>query len=213
MQIFKDRGDAGRQVAQRLAQYENRDDVIVLALPRGGVPVGIQVAKALNAPLDVFLVRKLGVPGQEELAMGSIATGGVRVENDDVIQAARIPPHIIDRVAEQEQAELRRRENAYRGDRPPPPIKDRVVILVDDGLATGASMRAAVQAVRQREPKRLVVAVPVADPSVCRDFEDEVDEVVCVEVPRPLHGVGAWYEDFSQVTDAEVKPMIARAVP
>ncbi len=212
MALFRDRSDAGRQVAWRLRRYENRDNVIVLALPRGGMPLGVEVARALNAPLDVFLVRKLGVPGQEELAMGSIASGGVQVENKEVIRMAGIVPEDIERVARKERQELKRREQVYRGDRSLPPIKEQIVILVDDGLATGASMRAAVQAVRQMRPKRLVVAVPVADPGVCRDFEREVDEIICVETPWPLHGVGAWYEDFHQVTDKEVQSMLAEAV-
>ena len=212
MKLFRDRYDAGRKVAERLAEYENRDDVIVLALPRGGVPVGLEVARALNAPLDVFLVRKLGVPGQEELAMGSIATGGVRVQNEDVVQTLGISTENIERVARQEREELMRRESLYRGDRPPPRIKDRIVILVDDGLATGASMRAAVRAVKQMGPRRLVVAVPVADPTICATIGTEADEVACVETPEPLYGVGAWYEDFGQVTDDEVQAMLAQAV-
>ncbi|MBD3333268.1 phosphoribosyltransferase [candidate division GN15 bacterium] len=208
MTVFKDRNDAGRKLAERLRSYESRDDVIVLGLPRGGVPVGYEVALSLGAPLDIFLVRKLGVPGQEELAMGSIASGGVMVKNEDIISAADITHESLETVAAEERQELLRRESEYRGDNPPPRVKDRVVILVDDGLATGASMRAAVESVRKMEPREVVVAVPVADPQVCREFEREADNVVCVETPRPLHGVGAWYDEFEQVSDRDVKAIL-----
>lgn len=210
MDVFKDRRDAGRKVAEKLKPYAGRDDVIILALPRGGVPVGDEVARALDVPLDIFLVRKLGVPGQEELAMGSIASGGVLVTNEDIISAADITHESLETVAEEERKELLRREQIYRGDSPPPQIHDRVAIVVDDGLATGASMRAAVQSIKKMAPRKVVVAVPVADEQVCRDFELQADEVVCVQTPRPLHGVGAWYEDFSQLSDGEVQSILAR---
>jgi predicted phosphoribosyltransferase len=185
--------------------------VLVLALPRGGVPVGFEVAKALGAPLDVFLVRKLGVPGREELAMGAIATGGVRLRNDEVVRALKIPERVWNAVATEQKRELDRRERAYRGDRPPPEVRGRTVILVDDGLATGTSMRAAVAAVRQQEPARIVVAVPVAAPSTCEEFRTEVEDVVCVRTPEPFYAVGLWYEDFSQTTDETVSDLLAEA--
>src|SRR5215210_304894 len=180
---FADRRDAGRALGAELRAYASRPDVVVLALPRGGVPVGSEVARALGAPLDVFLVRKLGVPGHEELAMGAIATGGVRLLNDDVVRRLRIPVEVIDAVTAVERAELERRERAYRGDRPAPPVRDRVGILVDDGLATGASMRAAVAALRQQQPARIVVAVPVAALPTCGEFQEEVDQIICARTP------------------------------
>jgi len=175
---FRDRTDAGRQLAAKLMDYANRPDVLVLALPRGGVPVAFEVAKALNAPLDVFLVRKLGVPGHEELAMGAIATGGVIVRNSEVVDMLRIPDRVIHQVAAAEQRELERRERLYRGDRPPPDVRGKTVILVDDGLATGATMRAAANALREQHPARIVVTVPTAAPETCDEFRDEVDDVV-----------------------------------
>jgi predicted phosphoribosyltransferase len=208
---FRDRHDAGRVLAARLAEYANTPDVTVLALPRGGVPVAFEVARALNAPLDVFLVRKLGVPGHEELAMGAIASGGTRVLNDDVIRQLDIGEDAIDRVARRERQELERREHAYRGDREPLVLRDRIVILVDDGLATGASMRAAAAAVRQEGPKEIVVAVPAAAPETCDDLRAEVDRVICAITPERFMAVGMWYEDFSQTTDAEVRDLLARA--
>jgi predicted phosphoribosyltransferase len=211
MALFRDRRDAGRKLAQELKEYANRPDVVVLALPRGGVPVAYEVAKALKAPLDIFLVRKLGVPGHEELAMGAIASGGVRVLNDTVVDALNIPERLIDAVAEKEQRELERRERAYRGDRPKPEVRGKTVILVDDGLATGASMRAAVEALRAQDPARIVVAVPTAAPETCEAFEDTVEEVVCAETPQPFFGVGFWYQDFSQTSDEEVRTLLARA--
>jgi len=195
----------------RLARYAARSDVLVLALPRGGVPVAYEVAKQLGAPLDVFLVRKLGVPGYEELAMGAIASGGVRVINEDVVRYMDIPGEVIDLVAAGEQQEMERRERAYRDDRPLPEVKDRVLILVDDGLATGSSMRAAAQALRKQQPARIVVAVPVSAAQTCDEFRGEVDEVVCVNTPEPFQGVGLWYEDFSQTTDEEVRELLERA--
>jgi predicted phosphoribosyltransferase len=208
---FRDRRDAGRRLGEGLADYAGRPDVLVLALPRGGVPVAYEVARALDAPLDVFLVRKLGVPGREELAMGAIATGDVRLLNEEVVQGLRIPPEVIDRVAEAEREELERRERAYRGDRPAPEVRGKTVILVDDGLATGTSMRAAVAALRQMHPTRIVVAVPISAASTCEEFRDEVDEVVCTVTPEPFYAVGLWYEDFSQTGDEEVRDLLARA--
>ena len=211
MALFRDRRDAGQKLAQELMDYANRPDVLVLALPRGGVPVAFEVAQALKAPLDIFLVRKLGVPGHEELAMGAIASGGVRVLNDTVVDALNIPVRLIDAVAEKEQRELERRERAYRGDRPKPEVRGKTVILVDDGLATGASMRAAVEALRAQGPARIVVAVPTAAPETCEAFENTVEEVVCAETPQPFFGVGFWYQDFSQTSDEEVSTLLARA--
>jgi predicted phosphoribosyltransferase len=211
--IFRDRRDAGRQLAARLTAYAGRPDVVVLALPRGGVPVGFEVAQALGAPLDVFLVRKLGVPGREELAMGAIATGGVRVINADVVRTLGISPEVIDRVAAEEERELARREWEYRDDRAPPDVGGKVVFLVDDGLATGSTMRAAALAVRQREPAEIVVAVPVGAAETCAAMNEVADAVVCVNVPEQFAAVGLWYEDFSQTTDDEVRELIANAIP
>ncbi len=211
MKLFQDRTDAGQKLAKELSDYTGRPDVIVLGLPRGGVPVAFEVAKALDVPLDIFLVRKLGVPGHRELAMGAIASGGVRVLNEDVVQGLNIPHRTIEAVTSEEQQELERRERAYRGDRPRPDVRDRTVILVDDGLATGASMHAAVTALRAREPARIVVAVPTAPPETCAEFEDEVDKVLCATTPQPFLGVGAWYADFSQTTDQEVRALLERA--
>src|SRR6266404_1203565 len=207
--IYRDRIDAGKQLALRLADYANRDDLIVLALPRGGVPVAYEVARALNAPLDIFLVRKLGVPGYEELAMGAIATGGVRVLNDQLVGGLLIPDYIVDEVAASEQQELARRERLYRGDRPTPDVRGRTVILVDDGLATGATMLAAVKALRQQQPARIVVAVPTAAPETCEELKAEVDDIICAVTPRPFYGVGLWYQDFSQTTDEEVRNLLS----
>jgi putative phosphoribosyl transferase len=207
---FRNRTDAGRLLASKLMTYAGRPDVLVLALPRGGVPVAYEVASALDAPLDVFLVRKLGVPGHEELAMGAIASGGVRVLNEEVVRSLYIPPQIIDRVAEVEGHELGRRERLFRGDRPPPDLAGRTVILIDDGLATGSTMRAAAEAIRQQRPARLVVAVPVAATETCDDFRSEVDEIVCAFTPEPFHAVGLWYDDFTQTTDDEVRALLVR---
>jgi putative phosphoribosyl transferase len=207
---FRDRTEAGQLLARKLRRYANRSDIIVLALPRGGVPVAYEVAKALRAPLDVFLVRKLGVPGQEELAMGAIATGGIRVLNEDVVRELKIPPRVIVSVAAKETHELERRERLYRGGRPAPDMNGRTVILVDDGLATGSSMRAAVAALRQKSPGRIVVAVPIAAAATCRELESEVDEIVCYETPEPFYSVGLWYEDFSQTTDEEIRQLLER---
>ncbi|MBA2572148.1 MAG: phosphoribosyltransferase [Gemmatimonadetes bacterium] len=208
---FQDRVEAGQVLASELGAYVGQPDVLVLALPRGGVPVAFEVAQALHAPLDVFLVRKLGVPGHEELAMGAIASGGVRVLNRSVVDSLSIPDHVIAAVAVQEQRELERREHAYRGNRPDPEVRGRTVLLVDDGLATGATMRAAAAAIRAQEPRRLVVAVPVAARETCDEFRDEVDEVVCAITPEPFYAVGVWYRDFSQTTDEEVHELLERA--
>jgi erythromycin esterase-like protein/adenine/guanine phosphoribosyltransferase-like PRPP-binding protein len=208
---LSDRAQAGRILAQRLRKYAGRDDVVVMALPRGGVPVGFELAQALRVPLDVFLVRKLGVPGHEELALGAIASGGTRVLNEQVVQGVGIPREWIEAIDAKERRELERRERAYRGDRPPPDLTDRVVILVDDGLATGSTMLAAVQAVREDDPERVVVAVPVAPPEVCEALREEADEVHCLHTPRTFGAVGAWYSDFSQVTDEEVVVLLERA--
>jgi predicted phosphoribosyltransferase len=206
--LFRDRAEAGRRLAAMLAPYADRPDVLVLALPRGGVPVAHEVARALHAPLDVFLVRKLGVPGHEELAMGAIATGGVRVLNDAVVCALDIPPELIGIVAAEEQRELERRERAYRGDRPPPDVRGRTVILIDDGLATGTTMRAAVAALRTQNPARIVVAVPVGSPDTCEELQAEADEVHCAETPEPFYAVAIWYGDFTQTTDEEVRELL-----
>ncbi len=208
--LFRDRTDAGRQLAARLPHYAGRDDVIVLALPRGGVPVGYEVAEALGAPLDVFLVRKLGTPGHEELAMGAIASGGVRVLNDQVVRMLRPAEEVIARVEAAERRELERREREYRGGQPPLDVRGKTVILVDDGLATGSTMRAAVAAVRKLGPARVVVAVPVGAAETCEEFEGEADEAVCAREPDPFYAVGAWYDDFSQTTDEEVRDLLAR---
>jgi erythromycin esterase-like protein/predicted phosphoribosyltransferase len=208
---FRDRTEAGRLLAEELRQYAHRDDVVVLGLPRGGVPVAFEVAQALDAPLDVFLVRKLGVPGHEELAFGAIATGGTRVLHKQVAESLDLPPEWIEAIDAKERRELERRDRAYRGDRPPPDVAGKTVILVDDGLATGSTMLAAVHAIRADDPARVVVAVPVADPEVCEAVRVVADEAVCLSTPRPLHAVGMWYEDFSQTTDEEVRELLARA--
>ncbi|HET7463700.1 MAG TPA: phosphoribosyltransferase [Longimicrobium sp.] len=208
---YQDRVEAGRRLARELAPYAGRPNLLVLALPRGGVPVAFEVAEALNAPLDIFLVRKLGVPGHEELAMGAIASGGIRVLNDDVLRHVRVPPHLIDAAAERELRELERRERAYRDGRPEPAIHGRTIILVDDGLATGSTMRAAVAAIRSQHPEQLIVAVPVAARETVALFRGQVDDVVCPLTPDPFYAVGMWYHDFSQTTDDEVRDLLARA--
>jgi putative phosphoribosyl transferase len=209
--LFRNRHDAGRQLADRLAHYADRNDVLVLALPRGGVPVGYEVAEALAAALDVFMVRKLGVPGQEELAMGAIASGGVRVLNEPIVRMLGLSEDDIDRVELEERWELDRRENEYRAGRPPLDVRGKIVILVDDGLATGSTMRAAVAALRRLGPARIVVAVPVGARETCAEFEQEADEAICAREPEPFHAVGVWYDDFSQTTDEEVRELLARA--
>jgi predicted phosphoribosyltransferase len=209
--FFQDRREAGELLAKKLARYGNRPDVVVLALPRGGVPVAYEVAKVLHVPLDVFLVRKLGVPGYEELAMGAIASGGVRVLNEQVVNALKIPKNVIDAVASWEREELDRRERVYRDDRPPPEVHGKTVILVDDGLATGATMQAAVRALRQQKPARIIVAVPTAAPETCEQLKREADEVICAITPEPFYAVGLWYENFSQTTDDDVRELLAQA--
>jgi predicted phosphoribosyltransferase len=209
--LFADRFEAGRVLASRLAEFANREDVVVLALPRGGVPVGFEVARALHAPLDVFVVRKLGVPGHEELAMGAIASGGVRVVNWRVVETLEISAEEIERIAAEEQRELERREREYRDGRPMLDVRGRTVILVDDGLATGSSMRVAAIAFRKKEPARIVVAVPVGSRATCEEFESEVDKTVCAVQPEPLFGVGQWYADFRQTSDEEVRELLGRA--
>jgi putative phosphoribosyl transferase len=208
---FRDRRDAGRQLAEKLSAYANRPDVLVLGLPRGGVPVAYEVAKVLNVPLDVFLVRKLGVPGREELAMGAIASGSVRVLNKNVVQSLRLSDQTIEAVAAAEQRTLVRRERVYRGDRPRLAVRDQTIILVDDGLATGATMRAAVVALRQQQPRRIVVAVPVAALETCDEFRAEVDDIVCAITPPLFYAVGLWYQDFSQTSDEEVRALLEHA--
>jgi putative phosphoribosyl transferase len=210
-QPFRDRIEAGQALAEGLLSYRDRDDVIVLALPRGGVPVAREVARALGAPFDVFVVRKLGVPGHEELAMGAIATGGVRQLNTDVVDALGIPATVIDQVAAREQIELERRERDYRGNRPPPTLENKTVILVDDGLATGSTMRAAAIAVRQQQPARVIVAVPVGAPSTCAELASDADQIVCIRRPDPFVAVGLWYRDFAPTTDTEVRALLEDA--
>lgn len=209
--IFPDRAEAGRVLGTKLSKYAGREDVIVLGLPRGGVPVAYEVAQALRVPLDIFMVRKLGVPGFEELAVGAIASGGVRVLNPDVMDALPNADEIIDTVTQRETTELERREHEYRDGRPAPEIRGRTVILIDDGLATGATMRAAVKALRQRGAEKIVVAVPVGPSDTCREFEDVADEVVCASEPEFFQAVGQYYEDFAQTSDDEVRNLLARA--
>jgi putative phosphoribosyl transferase len=209
---FRDRSSAGQQLASKLSAYANRADVLVIGLPRGGVPVAAEVAKALHAPLDICLVRKLGVPGHKELAMGAIASGGVRVLNDNVLNWLGISDEMIDEVAARELRELERRDRAYRGDRPPPDLRDRTIILVDDGLATGSTMRAAIAAIRQQSPQHIVVAVPVGAPDTCDEIRGEVDKVICLMTQDPLYAIGIWYEIFTQTTDAEVCKLLEKYI-
>lgn len=209
--LFQNRTTAGQALADRLLAYANRSDVLVLGLPRGGVPVAFEVAQALHAPLDVFLVRKLGVPGQEELAMGAIASGSIKVLNHDIIEALHLSEAEIDRVTARQQQELERREQLYRQNRPFPQLRDRTVILVDDGLATGATMRAAVKAIQLQQPAAIVVAVPVASPETQQELATQVDEIVCVETPTPFYSVGSWYAEFPQTTDTQVRELLQQA--
>ena len=211
MALFSDRRDAGKKLAQKLSAYAHRSDVVVLALPRGGVPVAYEVALALNAPLDIFTVRKLGLPGHEELAMGAIASGGARVINQDVVRTFNIPQGVVEAVAKQELKELERRERAFRGDREMREIHDKTAILIDDGLATGASMQAALMGLRARDPARIVAAVPTAPLETCEALKPLVDEMICATTPEPFYGVGQWYEDFSQVTDEQVQTLLEQA--
>ncbi len=208
---YRDRTHGGRELASKLLEYAGRPDVIVLALPRGGVPVAFEVAKVLRAPLDVFVVRKLGVPGHEEYALGAIATGGVRVVDERVVRATGVTREQLEAVTAAEQRELERRERQYRGDRLPPNVAGRTAILVDDGLATGSTMRAAVEALRQEGAARVVVAVPIAPPETCDAFRDIADDIVCARTPEPFYAVGLWYEDFSQTSDEEVRELLERA--
>ncbi len=208
---FQNRAEAGRQLASKLTEYKDRQDVVILALPRGGVPVGYEVAKALNAPLDVFIVRKLGVPGQEELAFGAIASGGTTVFNQELVRALRLPPALLERVVEKERKELERREKLYRPGKVAPNLNGKIVIIVDDGLATGATMRAAVTAIRTLKPLQIVVAVPVASSDICRGLKTKTDALcVCVMTPEPFYGVGMWYLDFEQTTDQEVSRLLGQ---
>jgi putative phosphoribosyl transferase len=208
---FSNRSDAGRRLADELVRYSGRKDVVVLALPRGGVPVGFEVASALGVPLDVFVVRKLGLPWHEELAMGALASGGVRLLDKDLIRVAKVSDEEIERITAREQIELDRREQQYRGGRPFPSLEGKTVILVDDGLATGSTMRVAVAALRLENPASIVVAVPVAALETCAGFRDVADDIVCAETPQPFNAVGLWYEDFSQTTDEEVHELLERA--
>ena len=208
---FQDRAEAGQRLAAELGRYARHADAVVLALPRGGVPVGYQIATALGLPLEVFVVRKIGFPGREAVAIGAIASGGVQLLNDDVIRAYRIPRAEIDRAMRQEEVELERRERQYRGARPFPDLHGKTAILVDDGLATGSTMRVAVEALRREGPAKIVVAVPVAARQTCDAFRDLADEIVCAITPEPFYAVGLWYDDFSQTTDEEVHDLLARA--
>jgi putative phosphoribosyl transferase len=207
---YSDRYEAGVELASRLSRYAHRDDVIVLALPRGGVPVGYEVARSLNAPLDVFVVRKLGVPGHRELAMGAIASGGIRVLNDDIVTWYGIPESAIEEIARNEQAELERRERAYRDNRALSKLRGRIVLLVDDGLATGSTMMAATHAVRAHAPSRVIVAAPVGAPDTCLALRQAADDVVCVRMPESFAAVGQWYRDFSETSDGEVRELLRK---
>jgi putative phosphoribosyl transferase len=208
---FRDRQEAGQQLAARLTPYAKRDDIVVLALPRGGVPVAFEVARALEAPLDIFLVRKLGAPGHPEFAIGAIASGGVRVLSLDVIAELGIPPEIIEEVAERERLEIERREKAYHGNRPPLALRGKTVIVVDDGLATGSTMEAAVKALREYHPAKIIVAAPVGSADSCRRMRAVADEAICLQTPEPFNAVGQWYQVFDQTTDAEVVELLRRA--
>lgn len=208
---YRNRESAGQDLAKRLQSYTNRPDGVVLALPRGGINVAFEVANALNLPLDVLVVRKLGAPDQPELAMGAIASGGVRVLNQELLRQSQISNERVESVAKQEAKELERQERLYRNGRPPLVLEGKTVILIDDGLATGATMRAAVAAIREQNPKQIIIAVPVATPSMCREMENEVEEIICVKTPEPFISVGTWYDDFSQTTDEEVTELLSRA--
>lgn len=208
---FLDRYDAGRRLAAALSRYADQPDLLILGLPRGGVPVAYEVARALRALLDVFLVRKLGFPGHEELAMGAIASGGVRILDRQLIQMYGVPAEVIERVTAAERHEMERRERLYRGGRPPPDVRGRTVILIDDGLATGSTMRAAVEALREEGVRKIVVAVPVAPLDTCEALREEVDDIVCALTPEPFRAVGIWYADFGETSDDEVRDLLARA--
>jgi predicted phosphoribosyltransferase len=208
MSYFKDRSDAGRLLSERLSKYNKNKNVLILALPRGGVPVAYEIAKSIDAPLDVFIVRKLGVPGHEELAMGAIATGDVQVLNKDVVRSLHISGELIDAEVARERLELQRRLVLYRGSREFPDIKDKIIILVDDGLATGATMYAAISAIKEMKAKKIIVAVPVASDETCNEMENKVDDMICLHTPEFFGGVGAWYDDFSQTSDEDVKEIL-----
>jgi putative phosphoribosyl transferase len=209
--LFRDRIEAGRLLAGMLGRFADRAGVLILALPRGGVPVGFEVAKSLNAPLDIFVVRKLGLPGDEELAMGAIASGNVRVLNDEVVRSFGVPNSVVDAVAEKEEIELKRRERLYRGDAPAPDAAGKTILLVDDGIATGSTMRAAVAALRRLSPSRIIIAVPVAPPATCKELQAEADEVVSIIAPENFYAVGQWYEIFDQTTDGQVRELCERS--
>ncbi len=211
MRLFADRADAGRQLAAGLAEYARQESTVVLALPRGGVPVGVEVATSLDAPLDVYVVRKLGVPGREELAMGALAGDGTCVVDEELVESLGVAPQELDAAVARESAEIARRERAYRNARPAPELAGKTVIVVDDGLATGATMRAAAIALRRHKPAKLVVAVPVAAPRTCASLAQEVDRVVCAFTPEPFHAVGLYYENFDQIGDDEVRQLLAQA--
>lgn len=211
MSLFMDRRQAGRVLASSLRSYAGRPDLVVLALPRGGVPVAYEIARALRAPLDVFVVRKLGVPGHEELAMGALAPDGVCILDERIVGGLDISSEDISRAVRHQRRELVRREHAYRGEQPPVDVSDRTVILVDDGLATGSTMRAAIEALRRQHPARIVAAVPVAAPETCGEMSAVADEMMCAATPQPFHAVGLWYEDFSQTSDAEVRELLEAA--
>lgn len=208
---FANRIDAGRRLAEALGDYEGRGDVVVYGLPRGGVPVAAEVASALDAPLDVLVVRKLGVPGQPELAMGAVASGGVRVLNQEILRQLHVEEDQIDRITEEQRHEVRERENRFRGDADAPDVRGKTALVIDDGIATGSTMRASVEALRELGPERIVVAAPVASYSACENMEEVADEVICLETPSPFHAVGAWYEKFDQTSDAEVKQFLEQA--
>lgn len=208
---FLDRREAGRALAARLTKYASRPDVLILALPRGGIPVGYEVSLAIHAPMDVFVVRKLGVPGHEELAMGAVAGGGVRVLNEDMVRALGVSDRQIEAITKRELSELKRQERLYRTSRPEQPIEGRTILLIDDGLATGSTMRAAATALRRRGPSSIIVAVPVGAPATCEQFADLVDETICVLTPEPFMAVGRWYEDFSQTSDDEVRELLSQS--
>lgn len=208
---FRDRSDAGQQLASALSEYANKKNTLILALPRGGVPVAYEVAKKLNLPLDIFLVRKLGVPGQEELAMGAIALGDIEVLNNDIISYLHITRRAIDQVKEQELKVLNQRNRVYRGDRPLPDLKHKTVILIDDGVATGATLRAAITAIKRLGAEQLIIAVPVAPASFKTQFSSLVDKVVCLLTPEPFYAIGNWYQDFSQTEDDEVRKLLNNA--
>jgi putative phosphoribosyl transferase len=211
MQRFRNRAEAGSLLASQLTHFADRPNVRILALPRGGVPVALEIAQALKLPLDVFVVRKLGVPGQEELAMGAVASGNVRIVQPHVVQSLRIPQSVIEAVTVEEIRELARRERAFRGDRPSLDVRGHTIILVDDGLATGSTMRAAVAALRLQRPERIIVAVPVAASETCQQLRNEVDEIICLKTPTEFQAVGLWYEDFPQLTDEEVRTLLSKA--